>query len=78
MNKLSTFGKRGWLGALALGALLIFGWRAMLHKPADAASRNAPQAIAVDTAAVTHADVPIYLSGLDLPHEVAAFAQGTP
>ena len=64
MNKLSTFGKRGWLGALALGALLIFGWRAMLHKPADAASRNAPQAIAVDTAAVTHADVPIYLSGL--------------
>jgi membrane fusion protein, multidrug efflux system len=64
MNKLSTFGKRGWLGALALAALLIFGWRAMLHKPADAASRNAPQAIAVDTAAVTHADVPIYLSGL--------------
>jgi membrane fusion protein, multidrug efflux system len=64
MNKLSTFGKRGWLGALGLGALLIFGWRAMLHKPADAASRNAPPAIAVDTAAVTHADVPIYLSGL--------------
>jgi membrane fusion protein, multidrug efflux system len=64
MNKLSTFGKRSWLGALALGALLIFGWRAMLHKPADAASRNAPPAIAVDTAAVTHADVPIYLSGL--------------
>ena len=51
-------------GVLALAALLLFAWRALLHKPADAAARNPPPAIAVDTAAVTHADVPIYLSGL--------------
>jgi multidrug efflux system membrane fusion protein len=56
--------KRGLLGALAIAAVLLIAWRALIHKPADAATRNAPSAIAVDTAAVTHADVPIYLSGL--------------
>src|SRR5450432_1290257 len=58
------FRKPGWIGALALAASMVFVWRAMLHKPADAAARAAPPPIAVDTAAVTHADVPIYLSGL--------------
>jgi multidrug efflux system membrane fusion protein len=38
-------------------------WR-VLYKPADAAARNPPPAIAVDTAAVGHSDVPIYLEGL--------------
>jgi membrane fusion protein, multidrug efflux system len=52
------------LAGLALAALLVFAWRAAVHKPADAATRNTPQAIAVDTAAVTKADVPIYLLGL--------------
>jgi len=47
-----------------VAALLLLAWRAAVHKPADAASRSAPPAIAVDTAAVTHTDVPIYLSGL--------------
>jgi multidrug efflux system membrane fusion protein len=36
----------------------------VVHKAADAAARDAPPAISVDTAAVTLADVPIYLSGL--------------
>jgi multidrug efflux system membrane fusion protein len=51
------------IGALALAALLAFAWHVM-HKPADAAPRKEPPAILVDTAAVTHADVPIYLLGL--------------
>jgi multidrug efflux system membrane fusion protein len=59
-----SFRKRGLLGALAIAAVLLIAWRALIHKPADAATRNAPSPIAVDTAAVTHADVPIYLSGL--------------
>ena len=49
---------------IALAALVWLAWRAVVHVPADAATRSAPPAIAVDTAAVTHADVPIYLSGL--------------
>lgn len=49
---------------LAAAALLLVAWRAIVHRPADAATRNEPAAIAVDTAAVTHADVPIYLQGL--------------
>lgn len=64
MTDLSKFRKPGWIGALALAASAVFAWRAIVHKPADAAARNAPPAIAVDAAAVTHADVPIYLSGL--------------
>jgi multidrug efflux system membrane fusion protein len=64
MNDVRGFGKRGWLGLLAAAALLLVGWRVFVHQPADAAARNAPPAIAVDTAAVTHADVPIYLTGL--------------
>jgi membrane fusion protein, multidrug efflux system len=63
MNQFSTIQKRAVLGGLGLVALLVLTWR-IVHKPADAASRAAPQAIAVDTAAVSHADVPIYLQGL--------------
>jgi multidrug efflux system membrane fusion protein len=64
MTKFSTLPKRALLGCLALAVLLIITWRVIVHKPADAASRNAPPAIAVDTAAVSHSDVPIYLQGL--------------
>jgi membrane fusion protein, multidrug efflux system len=64
MFDLSKIGKRSLIGVLALAALLLFAWRAVVHKAADAATRVAPIAITVDTAAVTHADVPIYLSGL--------------
>ena len=63
MNQFSKNQKRAVLGGLAAAALLVLMWR-IAHKPADAAARAAPQAIAVDTAAVSHADVPIYLQGL--------------
>jgi multidrug efflux system membrane fusion protein len=62
MKDLSRFRKPGVMGLLALGALLLV-WRAV-HPGAGAAASNAPPSIAVDTAAVTHADVPIYLLGL--------------
>jgi multidrug efflux system membrane fusion protein len=45
----------------ALAAILWFG---MVRKPANAASKQSTQSIAVDSAAVTRADVPIYLQGL--------------
>jgi multidrug efflux system membrane fusion protein len=64
MKDLSKVRKYSWIGALALAALLLLAWRAVVRTPADAAARNATAAIAVDTAAVTRADVPIYLSGL--------------
>jgi membrane fusion protein, multidrug efflux system len=64
MKDLSTIRNHRWIGVLAVAALLLFSWRALVHKPADAADRKATPAIAVDTAAVTHADVPIYLLGL--------------
>jgi membrane fusion protein, multidrug efflux system len=64
MNRYSKNQKRALLGGLALVALLLIMWRVALHKSAAAATRMAPQAIAVDTAAVGHADVPIYLQGL--------------
>lgn len=49
---------------LALAALALLAWRTLVHVPADAATRSAPPNIAVDIAAVTHADVPVYLTGL--------------
>ena len=64
MTKFSTLQKRALLGSLALAVLLLITWRVIIHKPADAASRNAAPAIAVDTAAASHSDVPIYLEGL--------------
>src|ERR1700716_4346178 len=62
MKNLSTIRRHPWIGSLAVTALVLLAWRTLVHKPADAA--GAPPAIAVDTAAVTHADVPIYVSGL--------------
>jgi multidrug efflux system membrane fusion protein len=64
MNDLSKIRKHRLIGVLALAAVLLFAWRAIVHKPADAATHDAPANIAVDTAAVSHADVPIYLQGL--------------
>jgi membrane fusion protein, multidrug efflux system len=64
MTKFSTLQKRTLLGGLALAVLLLIAWRVLIHKPADAASRNPPPSIAVDTAAAAHSDVPIYFEGL--------------
>jgi len=64
MKRFSEIGKREILAGAALLALLLIAGRGLLHKSADAATQKAPQAIAVDTAAVTHSDVPIYLQGL--------------
>jgi multidrug efflux system membrane fusion protein len=61
MSQFSTLQKRMLLAGLALAAVLVFAWRS--HKPADAAA-GSPSAIAVDTAAVTQTDVPVYLQGL--------------
>jgi multidrug efflux system membrane fusion protein len=63
MTHFSTFQKRALIGGLTL-ALLIIAWRTLIYKPADAATRTSPPAIAVDTAAANHTDVPIYLQGL--------------
>jgi membrane fusion protein, multidrug efflux system len=63
MNQFSRNQKRAALIGLGLAALMLLTWR-IVHKPADAATRAAPQAIAVNTAAVSRADVPIYLQGL--------------
>jgi membrane fusion protein, multidrug efflux system len=63
MTQFSTFQKRALLGGLAL-AVLAIAWRTLIYKPADAATRTSPPAIAVDTAAANHTDVPIYLQGL--------------
>src|ERR1700680_3528557 len=69
MKDLSTIRKHPWIWGAALAALLLLAWRAVVQSQAGAAARNTPgavtsPAIAVDTAPVTHADVPIYLSGL--------------
>jgi multidrug efflux system membrane fusion protein len=63
MTHFSTFKKRALIGGLAL-VLLVIAWRTLIYKPADAATRTSPPAIAVDTAAANHTDVPIYLQGL--------------
>jgi membrane fusion protein, multidrug efflux system len=64
MTHFSTFQKRMAVGSLVLLVLLVLAWRFIVHKPADAATRNTPPAIAVDTATATHTDVPVYLQGL--------------
>jgi multidrug efflux system membrane fusion protein len=62
MTKFSMTQKRVMLG-VGLAIVLVFGWR-LLHKPADAAAKKEPPAIAVDTATTGQTDVPIYLQGL--------------
>lgn len=52
------------LAALVVAALAVVAWVGLKHKSADAATQNAPPPVTVDTAAVTQADVPIYLQGL--------------
>src|ERR1700685_4144472 len=64
MKRFSEIGKREILAGAVLLALLLIAGHGLLHKAADAATQKAPQVIAVDTAAVTHSEVPIYLEGL--------------
>jgi multidrug efflux system membrane fusion protein len=65
MNDISRLRKYAWVGVLAVvAAAALLVWRMVVHQRKDAAAHKAPPAIAVDAAAVTHADVPIYLSGL--------------
>jgi membrane fusion protein, multidrug efflux system len=54
---------RIWMG-IGAAVVVVLVARTILHKPADAATGKAPPAIAVETAAATHTDVPIYLQGL--------------
>jgi membrane fusion protein, multidrug efflux system len=65
MKDFSKVRKYWWLGALLLAAAVLFLWHSIAQKrAADAAAHRQPPAIAVDAAAVAHADVPIYLLGL--------------
>src|SRR5258708_7986018 len=68
MKDFSRIRKHPWIWAAALAALLLLAWRAVVRGQADAAGNASgaatSTAIAVDSAAGTHADVPIYLSGL--------------
>ncbi len=64
MKSFSLNGMKKMAAALALVVLIAVAWRGMLHKPAEAATHDAPQGIAVATAAVAQTDVPIYLRGL--------------
>ena len=52
------------LFAIVTIAVLIFVWRIVVRKPADAASNSGPPPVAVEMAAVAQADVPVYLQGL--------------
>jgi membrane fusion protein, multidrug efflux system len=64
MTQHSKIRKRALLGGLALLALVLISWRVLVNRQAAAATRATPPVIAVDTAAVNHTDVPIYLQGL--------------
>jgi multidrug efflux system membrane fusion protein len=64
MKRFSTFQKSALIGGLVLVVLLVAAWRIVVHKRADATAHTAPPAIAVDTAAANHTDVPVYLQGL--------------
>ena len=64
MNDLSRTRKPPLLAGAAVVVLLVLAWFTLIHKSSDAAKGRAPQAIVVDTATVTQADVPIYLEGL--------------
>jgi multidrug efflux system membrane fusion protein len=64
MQYFSRFRKHAWIGAVVLAAVLLLAWRTLFHESADAATPTAPAAVAVEAAAATRADVPIYLPGL--------------
>jgi multidrug efflux system membrane fusion protein len=65
MKDLSKIRKYWWVGVIVLAAVALFAWYSVVQKrAADAAAHKAPPAIAVDAAAVAHADVPIYMLGL--------------
>ena len=69
MNTFSTKHKKIAVASVVVAAAVIASWLGLAHKSADAATQKAPptdaaHSVSVDTAAVTHADVPIYLQGL--------------
>jgi multidrug efflux system membrane fusion protein len=64
MKQDSMIRRHGLLFAIVTIAVLIFVWRAVVRKPADAAANSATPPVAVETAAVVQADVPVYLQGL--------------
>jgi multidrug efflux system membrane fusion protein len=64
MKSFSLNGIKKMAAASVLVVLIAVAWRGMLHRPAEAATHDAPQGIAVATAAATQTDVPIYLQGL--------------
>ena len=56
--------RRGWLFLIFGLAVLIFAWRVVIRKPANAASHSGAPPVAVEMAEVSQADVPVYLQGL--------------
>jgi membrane fusion protein, multidrug efflux system len=64
MKQDSIIRRHGWLLAIIAVAVVFFVWRVGMRKPADAAARSGPPPVAVQTATVAQADVPIYLQGL--------------
>jgi membrane fusion protein, multidrug efflux system len=64
MKQNSVIRRNGLLFAIVTIAVLIFVWRVVVRKPADAAAHSGPAPIAVEMAAVAQADVPVYLQGL--------------
>jgi multidrug efflux system membrane fusion protein len=66
MNVVSKLGTRTWIGigVVAVALLLLIAWRVVVHQRERAAAHKPPPAIAVDTAVVASAEVPIYFSGL--------------
>jgi multidrug efflux system membrane fusion protein len=64
MKQDSMIRRHGLLFAIVTIAVVIFVWRVVVRKPADAAANSGPPPIAVETATVAQADVPVYLQGL--------------
>ena len=65
MTVLSHYGKgRTWVMIAILAVVLLIVGRAVLHKPASAATQKSVPAVAVDTAQSFRNDVPIFLQGL--------------
>jgi multidrug efflux system membrane fusion protein len=64
MKQDSIVRRHGWLVAIVAVAVVIFVWRVVVRKPADAAVRVSTPPVLVETATVAQSDVPIYLQGL--------------